>query len=476
MRNLIKTLGVFSLFLLGHAVSAPLGTSFTFQGELKSTGVTVDGPINFEFEPFDAVSGGNSLAPHESQTLTLTNGIFSTQLDFGDAIFAGEAVWIEVRVRQGSGNFTTLSPRQNLSATPYALHAQFVGIDAVSGAEIADGSIQSADLAAGSVGTSQIDTAQVQRRISSTCPVGSAIRQVAIDGGITCQEPVPDSDWLASDNGRLQNNTGVQVQGVASAVAPFSIRHNSSLNVPTAALIETQQDFARLSFYSEPDPTFWTIAANSAPNTADDVMHIFNSSVGNILSVRGNRRVGIRTSNPQATLHVASGDLRINDLSHSSATPTPVFVDGEGTLVPKPTDLQYLTIGAAAFRTTDGSIPSQIFRSVVFPQSNIGSLSAPLQLRDGDVIEEMIVYFRDDAASNVSLFLASAALGSNSATVLAIVESSGASTDYRSESTPAIATTVNNLERRYYFIVQAISGGWTGNEDLGIQAVVIGFR
>lgn len=55
--------------------------------------------------------------------MTVTNGLFTTQLDFGASAFTGDARYLEVRVRPGSstGAYTTLSPRQQLTATPYAL-------------------------------------------------------------------------------------------------------------------------------------------------------------------------------------------------------------------------------------------------------------------------------------------------------------------------------------------------------------------
>ncbi|MFN3975082.1 MAG: hypothetical protein ACK4K2_07430, partial [Dehalococcoidia bacterium] len=57
--------------------------------------------------------------------LAVANGLFTALLDFGMAPFNGEGRWLEVGVRcpAGSGGFTVLTPRQGLTAVPYALWA-----------------------------------------------------------------------------------------------------------------------------------------------------------------------------------------------------------------------------------------------------------------------------------------------------------------------------------------------------------------
>ena len=53
---------------------------------------------------------------------TVTNGLFTVTLDFGTAAFQGDARWLQIAVRPtGGGSYTTLAPRQALTATPYAM-------------------------------------------------------------------------------------------------------------------------------------------------------------------------------------------------------------------------------------------------------------------------------------------------------------------------------------------------------------------
>ena len=52
-------------------------------------------------------------------------GLFTTDIDFGVDAFSGDARWLEIDARcpAGSGPYETLSPRQELTPTPNALHA-----------------------------------------------------------------------------------------------------------------------------------------------------------------------------------------------------------------------------------------------------------------------------------------------------------------------------------------------------------------
>lgn len=100
----------------------PLGASFTYQGQLRGGNAPGTGNCDMAFRLFDAVSAGNQIGSPITQTVPITNNLFTVNLDFGAAPFTGEARWLEVGVKCGSDpNFSTLSPRQALTATPYAI-------------------------------------------------------------------------------------------------------------------------------------------------------------------------------------------------------------------------------------------------------------------------------------------------------------------------------------------------------------------
>jgi hypothetical protein len=111
----------------GSPQSIALGTAFTYQGQLKNAGGPVNGACDFQFALFDAPTGVNQIgATQPVNGVIVSNGLFTVALDFGASAFTGQARWLEIAVRcpAGSGIYTTLTPRQALTAAPYALYAQ----------------------------------------------------------------------------------------------------------------------------------------------------------------------------------------------------------------------------------------------------------------------------------------------------------------------------------------------------------------
>lgn len=101
------------------AVADPVGSVFTFQGQLKQTGMPYDGTADIAARLFDAAGGGSQVGPTLALPgVTVTNGLVALQLGFGPDIFEGSERWVELEV-----NGVVLSPRHPVTPTPYALHA-----------------------------------------------------------------------------------------------------------------------------------------------------------------------------------------------------------------------------------------------------------------------------------------------------------------------------------------------------------------
>jgi hypothetical protein len=105
---------------------AAISTEFSYQGRLTDSSVTgvVTGSYDFQFTLWDSETGGcqNGVAVTKS-AVSVTGGVFSTQLDFGNE-FPGVDRWLEISVKKpADASYTTLSPRQKIGAVPYAIQA-----------------------------------------------------------------------------------------------------------------------------------------------------------------------------------------------------------------------------------------------------------------------------------------------------------------------------------------------------------------
>lgn len=112
----------------------PLGTEFTYQGQLRSPGMPAITTADFQFSLFDADTNGNQIGQMLLKANTaVVGGLFSVSLDFGEAAFKGDAQWLKVAVRSpaGTGDFSTLSPRQPVTAAPYALQTRGITVDEI---------------------------------------------------------------------------------------------------------------------------------------------------------------------------------------------------------------------------------------------------------------------------------------------------------------------------------------------------------
>jgi hypothetical protein len=118
------------LLLLFTSVTA-LGQSsiFSYQGRLTDNGNPADGLYEFQFRLFTTatVGTGTQVGTTISQTLQVTNGAFSVQLDFDacPACFDGAARFLEISIRPvGSQDpHTVLGPRQPITSAPYAVRS-----------------------------------------------------------------------------------------------------------------------------------------------------------------------------------------------------------------------------------------------------------------------------------------------------------------------------------------------------------------
>jgi len=117
-------------------LSTSMGTAFTFQGRLMDSNSPADGLYDLKFklydnaEPVCAVQLESTIDIHDFDVI---DGQFAVELDFGSGVFDGDSRWLETAVRPGDSNdpnaFVILSPRQELTPVPYALHTRGMFVD-----------------------------------------------------------------------------------------------------------------------------------------------------------------------------------------------------------------------------------------------------------------------------------------------------------------------------------------------------------
>ena len=182
--NAIQRTFVILAAVLPVAVSAE--TIFTYQGKLGTSGQPAEGSHDFVFRLFDAETSGIQIGSDLVQSgIDVSGGVFTVQLDFGDTPFNSSPRWLEIDVRQaGAGVYTTLSPRQRVGASPFAIETMFVAPGSVDTAalqdnsvttnKIANGSVFTDDLANFAVATNKLSNQAVTRLKLAEDSVGSA--------------------------------------------------------------------------------------------------------------------------------------------------------------------------------------------------------------------------------------------------------------------------------------------------------------
>jgi hypothetical protein len=113
-----------AVLLVSHRRAYAQGTAFTYQGRLNDQGSPANGRYDLRFAIYDAVTNGIQQGNTITNAATpVSNGVFTVVLNFGNQ-FPGADRWLEISVRaNGAGPFALLSPRQALTATPYAVRA-----------------------------------------------------------------------------------------------------------------------------------------------------------------------------------------------------------------------------------------------------------------------------------------------------------------------------------------------------------------
>lgn len=111
---------IFFVFLISFALGASVQAyPITVQGKISSSN-TIASPINLSFALWTAQTAGTLVAIRFQPGVNIVDGVFNTTVDFGDDIAFGKNYYLESSI-YGTGISTQVfSPRQQLTAAPYA--------------------------------------------------------------------------------------------------------------------------------------------------------------------------------------------------------------------------------------------------------------------------------------------------------------------------------------------------------------------
>ena len=327
-----KLLLTFSALLALADFTRAQSPAFTYQGSLTQGGLPVTGLQDFEFRLFNAATSG----AQQGTTLTVadwavTNGLFTVALDFGAAAFPGADRWIEIAVRPGTntGAYVTLSPRQPITATPYAVRAanltgplplaqlpagvvtnnatglSLTGTFAGNGTGLTNLSISR--MGTGAVGANLI-------RFNDT--VGSQQVYFRSAKNLDMETPNDATFWVGHDfYATIDHDTRLHV------------KHDADVTVDNNLVM---RNYGNMSLFVG---TNLTASVNGSLSLAANNLSLSGNNLsvqsGNDLSVTAGNRlavvapggVGIGTSNPQANLHVYSANNPTVMRLQSAGTP-----------------------------------------------------------------------------------------------------------------------------------------------------------
>ncbi|HEX3625733.1 MAG TPA: hypothetical protein VH280_09935 [Verrucomicrobiae bacterium] len=129
LSNLIAPVIVAGIFIFTVIPSTTFGqgtTAFTYQGHLLDNGAEVNGTNGMIFTLYSAVTGGSVVGTPITNSVAVSNGLFTADLDYGASAFNGSARWLDIAVSNGTTN-VELTPRTPVLPTPYATYAATAG-------------------------------------------------------------------------------------------------------------------------------------------------------------------------------------------------------------------------------------------------------------------------------------------------------------------------------------------------------------
>jgi hypothetical protein len=319
---------------LGTSVLAQ-GTSFAYQGSLHDNGGAANGNYDLQFYLRDALTAGNPIGPTNTiAPLAVSNGQFTVVLDFG-AVFEGSLRYMEIGIRTNgsAAAYTTLSPRQQISTTPYAIFA--------AGASNLSGTLPTAQLS-GTVANNQLANSSVTVNAGpglgggGTAPLGGTITLnnsgvIAVTGNSDITASTSGGVVTLGDTATDANTASTIVKrNAAGNFSAGSITLSTNLNLPpttaSAGIIYSGgstliQSFGTNNFFAGPAAGNLALTGNNNVGFGPNALHADTSGFQNTAAGFNALR-----ANTTGNYNSAFGNLALN--FNSSGSQNAAFGNG----------------------------------------------------------------------------------------------------------------------------------------------------
>ena len=201
-----------------------VSSAFTYQGKLTNNGSLVNSQCDFIWNIYADSSGGTSLATDTDTNLLVTNGLFTAEVNVPASVIDGHARFVEIQVRcpTGGGAYTTLSPRQELLAAPYALglrlpfaHTINSSISPVFSVTNSGGTGDSPSILGSSVGSNGVNGISTGGASADNGVYGETNSNTTTEAG------VKGNSTAAAAGGYFTSSTGYGVYGSTNSATDF---------------------------------------------------------------------------------------------------------------------------------------------------------------------------------------------------------------------------------------------------------------
>ncbi|MFG0242703.1 MAG: hypothetical protein ACF8R9_07970 [Phycisphaerales bacterium JB054] len=322
-------------------VRAQTDSTFSYQGELLEGAMPATGTYDMGFSLWDGAAGGTRIGSTISLPgVSVREGRFVVELDFGAGVFDNSGRWLEISVEG-----ITLSPRHAVTRSPYSVQTRGIFVSDAGDVGIGTTSPQ---------GRVHIEDTEPSLRVAATGDQPSSAGRVELQGGFFPSQfaPLGSLDFL-DETGELRAMISGNKSGGSAAQLSFGVvpGEPSQLNIASGRtrlsdrldVVRGTDLVASAQISGDGSNSFLQALGGNlaigheAPTAPLDVMGDarFRGAVGvgtgfpiAPLDVRGNGyfqdRVGIGISSPTAALDVL-GDSTFRNRLRVGTTTTSMF-------------------------------------------------------------------------------------------------------------------------------------------------------